>query len=214
MHTEVLSRSQLELLPYLKLFKRSFYLAGGTAVAFHIGHRRSIEFDLFAKSQLNRARVKLRLFNLPFEKKIIFEDVDQLHMLINNVKITFFSFPYSINHPFKFNSPFPVPTLLTLAAMKAFALERRAKWKDYVDIYFILRSYYYSIDDIVAEAGKIFGQQFSGKLFRQQLAFHKDIDYSEPVEYIVKPVPDEEIKTFLIDKATDILRNLPGGSIK
>jgi len=213
MHTEVLSRSQLELLPYLKPFKRSFYLAGGTAIAFHIGHRRSIDFDLFTNAQLNKSRIKGRLLNIPYDKKTIFEDVDQLHLLINNVKITFLSFPYGINHPIKFDSSIPVPTLLTLAAMKAFALGRRAKWKDYVDIYFIVRNYY-SIDDIVTEAGKNFGQQFSGKLFRQQMAFHKDIDYSEPVEFIAHPVPDEEIKTFLIDKATDILRNLPGASIR
>jgi len=41
-------------------------------------------------------------------------------------------------------------------------------------------------------------------LFREQLSFHKDIDYSEPVEFLVQPVPDDEIKAFLIDKATDI----------
>ena len=28
-----------------------------------------------------------------------------------------------------------------LAAMKAYALGRRAKWKDYVDLYFILRDF-------------------------------------------------------------------------
>jgi len=38
----------------------------------------------------------------------------------------------------------------------------------------------------------------------KELTFHKDIDYSEPVEYLVQPVPDDEIKNFLIDKATDI----------
>lgn len=32
------------------------------------------------------------------------------------------------------------------------------------------------------------------KLFREQLAFHKDIDYSEPVEYIGTPAPEDEIK--------------------
>jgi hypothetical protein len=34
--------------------------------------------------------------------------------------------------------------------------------------------------------------------------FHKDIDYSEQVEYLLSAVAEEEIKTFLIDKATDI----------
>jgi hypothetical protein len=87
--------------------------------------------------------------------------------------------------------------------MKAFALGRRAKWKDYVDLYFILRDFY-TIREISAEALKIFGQMFSEKLFREQLAFHKDIDYSEPVDFITTIVNDNEIKDFLIDKSTDL----------
>jgi len=178
-------------------------MVGGTAIALHLGHRRSVDFDLFTFSQLNKSRIKGKLIPIPFKQVPIFEDIDQLHLLINNVKITFFSFPYPILHPIKVGSTITIPTLLSLAAMKAFALGRRAKWKDYVDLYFIIRDYY-PIEDICKEAGKIFNQQFSGKLFRQQLAFHKDIDYSEAVEYLVHPVPKEEIKSFLIDKATDI----------
>ena len=87
--------------------------------------------------------------------------------------------------------------------MKAFALGRRAKWKDYVDLFFILRDYY-TIEEISIEAKKIFDQLFSEKLFREQLSFHKDIDYSERVEYLIQPIPNDEIKNFLIDKATDI----------
>ena len=47
MHKEILSKYQIELLPLLKQFKREYYLVGGTAIALHIGHRRSIDFDLF-----------------------------------------------------------------------------------------------------------------------------------------------------------------------
>lgn len=46
---------------------------------------------------------------------------------------------------------------------------------------------------------------FSQKLFRAQLAFHKDIDYSEEDEYLVEPIPEKEIRDYLIDVATDIL---------
>ena len=47
MHKEILSENQIELLTLVKQFKRDFYLVGGTAIALHIGHRRSIDFDLF-----------------------------------------------------------------------------------------------------------------------------------------------------------------------
>ena len=203
MHTEIFNHEQIELLPYIKGFKRSFYMVGGTAVALHIGHRRSIDFDLFTFAQLNKSRIKGKLLHIPFNQMPIFEDIDQLHLLINNCKLTFFSYPYNVLHPVSVGSIISIPSLLSLAAMKAFALGRRAKWKDYVDLYFIIHNYY-TIKEISREADKIFSQQFSEKLFRQQLAFHKDIDYTEHVEYLVTAVPENEIKAFLIDKATDL----------
>jgi len=203
MHTEILSKKQVELLPFIKGFNRSFYLVGGTAIALYIGHRRSIDFDLFTSVPLNKTRIKGKLFKIPFKQLPIFEDSDQLHILMNEVKITFFSFPFPVNHPVKVDAFINVPTLLSLAAMKAFALGRRAKWKDYVDLYFIMHEYH-SLMEICKEADHIFGQQFSEKLFRQQLAFHKDIDYSETVEFIVPPVPDDVIKDFLTNRAIDI----------
>lgn len=165
MHTEIFKDRQVELLPYIKGFKRSFYMVGGTAIALHIGHRRSIDFDLFTDKQLNKVRIKGKLMEFPFNKIPIFEDFDQLHLLINEVKITFFSFPFPVKHPIKVGENMNMPTLLSLAAMKAFALGRRAKWKDYVDLYFIIRDYH-SLKEICAEAEEIFEQQFSEKLFR------------------------------------------------
>jgi hypothetical protein len=203
MQRQIINPQQSTLIPYLKNFKRSFYLAGGTAVALHIGHRRSIDFDLFSPVDLNKTRIKAKLRIIPFEQKPIFEDYDQLHLLINNVKVSFLNYPYPIEHAVKFNSFITLPTLLTLAAMKAFTLGRRAKWKDYVDLYFILRDYY-SIKEIAKQAHEIFGSLFSEKLFREQLSFHQDIDYSEPLEYMVTPVSDMEIKNLLIDKATNL----------
>lgn len=178
-------------------------MVGGTAVALHIGHRRSIDFDLFTLAQLSKSRIKAKLSKVPFASLPIFEDIDQLHLLMNEVKLTFFSFPFPVQHPVKVDSTISIPTLLSLAAMKAYALGRRAKWKDYVDIYFILRDFY-TIEEVSLEANKIFGQLYSEKLFRGQLAFHKDIDYSESVEFLVTPVSNDEIKTFLTDKAIDI----------
>jgi hypothetical protein len=47
MHKEVLDNNQLELLPLVKEFKKTFYLVGGTAIALQIGHRRSIDLALY-----------------------------------------------------------------------------------------------------------------------------------------------------------------------
>ena len=61
---------------------------------------------------------------------------------------------------------------------------------------------YFSIEDISVEAIQVFGQLFSEKLFREQLAFHEDIDYSEPIDYMPGfNVPEQKIKEFLINKS-------------
>jgi len=203
MHPEIFSKNQTELLPYIKKFQKSFFMVGGTAIALHLGHRRSIDFDLFTSTRLVKHRIKNKLLEIPYPQVPLFEDFDQLHLSIHDVKVTFFSFPYPIEHGVKVDSFISIPTLMTLASMKAFALGGRAKWKDYVDLYYILRDHY-TIEDICIEAKVNFGQMFSEKLFREQLAFHKDINYSEPVEYISTPVPEDEIKNFLIEKAIDI----------
>jgi len=203
MHFEILTDGQVALLKYIEEFHRKFYLVGGTAIAFNLGHRRSLDFDLFCRTGLAKHQIRNKLIKVPFKQIKLFEDTDQLHLLINGIKVTFFSFPYPILHTQKAGKYLSMPTLLTLASMKAFALGRRAKWKDYVDLYFILRDHY-TINEISDEAVKNFGQLFSEKLFREQLAFHKDINYSEPVEYLFKVPSDDEIKQFLIDKALDI----------
>ena len=200
MHTEILHTQQLELLTHLKAFNKSFYLVGGTAIALYLGHRRSIDFDLFSSTPLVKHRIKKKLIKIPFQQITIFEDVDQIHLIINDVKVTFFYYPYIVPHKEKTSENFSIPSLLSLAAMKAFALGRRAKWKDYVDMYFILK-YHFSIEEISLESIKIFDNQFAEKLFRQQLAFHKDIDFSETVEFINNPVSESEIMEFLIEKA-------------
>lgn len=57
MHKKILSKNQTELLPLVTKFKREFYLVGGTAIALHIGHRQSIDFDLFKEKSINKKKL-------------------------------------------------------------------------------------------------------------------------------------------------------------
>lgn len=91
--------------------------------------------------------------------------------------------------------------MLDLAAMKAYALGGRAKWKDYVDLYFLLKASI-SFQEIVQKANELFTHFFNEKLFREQLAYFADIDYSEIVDYLVPAPSEEEIKQFLTEIAT------------
>ena len=53
MHPEILTHGQIQLLSLIKKFAPQFGLVGGTAVALQLGHRRSIDFDLFSQKEFN-----------------------------------------------------------------------------------------------------------------------------------------------------------------
>lgn len=87
--------------------------------------------------------------------------------------------------------------------MKAYALGRRAKWKDYVDLYFLIRDHY-TISEISQKTLEIFEGNFNTKLFREQLCYFEGINYDEEVEYLIpNPPSDAEVKRFLIEKAIE-----------
>jgi len=201
MHPEILSKEQKELLPLIQQFKREFYLVGGTAIALQIGHRRSIDFDLFKLSNLNAAKTLKKIRDAKISYTITRRVSEQINILTNSVKFTFFQYPYAIDAKVEFENCLRMPNLLTLAAMKAYALGHRSKWKDYVDLYFLLRGHC-MLNEVANKADILFGQMFSQKLFRSQLAFHKDIDFSEPVEFLPGfEVEEKTVKEFLIDVA-------------
>ena len=195
-HKEILTEEQLKLLPLIRKFKRNFYMVGGTAIALHLGHRRSIDFDLFTKSKINRKPLEDRLIKYGYKFKTLHITPQEWTFFIGKVKFTFYQFFYSIHAGINFDEIIRMPSLLDLAAMKAYALGDRAKWKDYVDLYFIFQNNI-SLKQIARKATALFEEGFSEKLFREQLSYYADINYDEVVEYIVPEPSKEEIKLFL-----------------
>lgn len=183
MHKEILSKEQVELLPLLKLFSKDFGLVGGTAIALQVGHRSSIDFDLFTDRQFSNLRIRNIIQKNIKINNVIVDKSDEFTILFGKVKFTFFHYPYKISYSKKIDHTIKMPDLLTLAAMKAFSLGRRAKWKDYVDLFFIIKDYF-SIEEIIKRAKKIFGNEFNEKIFRVQLSYFKDIDFSEKIIWL------------------------------
>ncbi len=203
MHREILSGEQVRLLPTVKQFRREFYLAGGTAVALYIGHRRSVDFVLFKEGKLNNKKIIAKISESGFPVSVTRRVTEQVNMTVGNVKFTFLEYPFKIVAKNSIEDIIRLPELIDLAAMKAYALGQRSKWKDYVDLYFILKSHY-SISQISQRASEIFDQLFSEKLFRAQLSYFDDIDYTEPVDYSSSTASEEEIKVYLTDKSVNI----------
>lgn len=201
MHSEILNDRQTELLPLLAQFRREYYLVEGTAIALYLGHRRSIDFDLFKPSAINHKRNLDKIADASFPHTVTRRVAEQMNLIVNDVKLTFFQYPFPVEPTAKFETYFRLPSLLQLAAMKAYALGRRSKWKDYVDLYFLLRDHF-TIADITDCATRLFGELFSEKMFRSQLCYFDDIDYTEAVDWLIpNPPTDDEIKQTLTDIA-------------
>jgi len=203
-HKEILSEGQLRMLGLIQQFKKDFYMAGGTAIALQIGHRRSIDFDLFSEKALDTLKIIRTIKKTGHRVKATLEaSQEELSLVVDDVKITFLEYPFDIKHEVDFDTIITMPDLLTLAAMKAYSLGRRSKWRDYVDLYFILRNFF-TIKDISAKAREIFGGNFNERLFREQLCYFEDIDFSEKIHFMKDPVSDIIIKDFLRKVAVEI----------
>ncbi|MFN0214334.1 MAG: hypothetical protein ACKVT2_08780 [Saprospiraceae bacterium] len=201
MFPNILSEQQHKLLPFVQQMSREYYLVGGTAIALQIGHRRSIDFDLFKKASVRKEKIAKLLSDQGLKWQLLFADSESFHILLNGVKLTFFQFPFDIPTKLVFEG-IRIPDLLHLASMKSYALGRRAKWKDYTDLYFLFRDHF-AIEEVIDKTSELFPGLFSPKLFRQQLCYFQDIDYSEEVSFIPGcEVSERDIKSFLIDIAT------------
>ena len=198
MYPDILTDTQKALIPHFELFAKEYYLVGGTAIALYLGHRKSIDFDLFTYDKIKLKSIKKWKDDLSFTPiNTIYEASDQIHFIISDVKVTFMQFPYRVRCIDSFYG-LSIPSLLSLAGMKAFALNRRAKWKDYVDLYFFMKDHF-SLKQIIKEADDIFGSAFNSQLFRRQLSFFDDINYTEKVEYVGEDVQDNIITEFLTE---------------
>ena len=194
-YKEILTDEQKKILPLVGKFAKDFGLVGGTAIALNIGHRRSIDFDLFSLKEFDNYQIKRKISKNYKIESTINDEEGQYTVLIRGVRFTFLYYPYKISFSEKFNNVIKLPNLLTLATMKAFALSRRANWKDYVDLYFIMKDYF-SLNEISKQGGKIFGKEFNEKIFRESLAYFKDINYGEKVIFM----PGFEVSDTIIKK--------------
>lgn len=184
MHDTILVDKQKRLLPLVHKFSKDFGLVGGTAIALYIGHRRSIDFDLFTDEEFDNLAIRKKIYNYGKKIEYVFLNLkDEYTVLVGGVKFTFFHYPFKIKFSKNLDHVIKLPDLLTLAAMKAHALGRRAKWRDYVDLYFITKQYH-GLDAIIKKAHQIFGAEFNEKMFRTQLSYFEDIDHSEKIIFM------------------------------
>lgn len=180
--TEILPDSQKEVWSLLKpAAKMGFTLYGGTAIALQLGHRQSVDFDLFTDSEINECAI---LRKMPFLKQgqVIQASGNTITMVypVNKepVKISMFGgIAFGrVGTPLVANGhELPVASLDDLMATKLKVILQRAEKKDYMDIAEMIRSGV-SLGKGIGSASAMFGKTFPPKDCLAALTYFKDGD--------------------------------------
>lgn len=175
-------------------FLEKYVLVGGSALSMHLCHRKSEDLDFFTyEDSFNKKEIFEYIKK--FENKEILNQTDeQVDILLDGVKVTFFNAQWAFLKPMKIEK-FNLSSLEAIAAMKINALFLRAKYRDYYDIYFLVKKSMGLRKMFECSLEVLEGINF--KLFSVALVYTDDIEddnieYLEPVEDISK----EEIRDF------------------
>lgn len=142
MFYNILDKKRLGILPLFRNFKDTFYLAGGTSLALHLGHRDSVDFDFFCEENINTKELFERLREIFAGHKLlkIQDEPNTLTLLIDeSVKISFFTYKYKLIDKTVSDENLTYASIQDIACMKLSAITGRANNKDYIDLYFILK---------------------------------------------------------------------------
>jgi len=174
----------------LKPALADFHLAGGTSLALQIGHRLSVDLDLFG--------------NRPFEKQEILDEISDLAPIqlmhetknilvlnVQDVKVDFVNYRYPLISKIKEIENIRLVGLEDIAAMKIAAITGRGKKRDFFDLYCLLK--HFSLKEIFNFYSEKFddGNQF---MAARSLTYFLDADEDEDLNQLGVKIKWETIK--------------------
>ena len=200
--TEVLPKAQQEIWPLLAPAPGlSFVLYGGTAIALHLGHRVSLDFDFFSSASLDKKEVE-GAFAFMRDARTIQEDENTLVVTVampsGPVKVSFFGDLTigRINEPLLTkDSTLLVASIEDLLATKLKVILDRAEAKDYRDIAAML-SAGVSLERALGAFAKMYGKDPGLPL--RAIGFFKDGDLPS------LPKSDQDILRAARDRVSEI----------
>ncbi len=218
---KVLSPEQINCKPILEEFCNSHILVGGTAIALILGHRKSIDFDLFSFGPQGTGKQlfqRIQSTGLTLEEGSSFnylsdEEESEVEILINGVRVQLIDFSRT---PYNTQITIPpsqivcesirIPSILDLASMKLYAMMYRKKWKDAVDLYFLVNEKNLKFSEIVDNTNRIFQEcyKIEGTL---DTILAEEWDKTEAVEYLAKGLDDEIVENYLIELVHKYIEN-------
>ena len=118
----------------------SFYLAGGTGLALHLGHRRSVDLDFFLAGDFEEDFLLQKMQRLEgfalVEKKL-----GTIYAHIRGTKVSFIAYTYPVLFPFQLFLGASVADPRDIGCMKISAIASRGTKRDFIDLYAVSQHY-------------------------------------------------------------------------
>jgi Nucleotidyl transferase AbiEii toxin, Type IV TA system len=181
---DILPPAQRRLWPQLSATPPEFTLYGGTAIALHLGHRSSVDFDFFAATPFAPNGL-MRSVNYLANATVRQSAPNTLAVTVNPdapVQLSFFGGLNlgEVAPPGIATGPdIKIASLLDLAGCKVAVVTQRAELKDYLDIHALLTQANIPLAEMLAAARVIYGDEFSPLLCLKALAYHEDAGLAE-----------------------------------
>lgn len=119
-----------------KTFK-DFNLVGGTSLALQIGHRISVDIDMFGISEINELGFNQELDRLG-KITVLKKSKNIIVYAIDEIKVDFVNYNYPLLKPIKVVEGIRLISMEDIAAMKLNAISGRGSKKDFIDLFYLL----------------------------------------------------------------------------
>jgi Nucleotidyl transferase AbiEii toxin, Type IV TA system len=199
MHPEILEGPQKSLLAVLGRagIPPALYLAGGTALALHLGHRKSVDLDFF-HSEKFEAEEFLTVLQRIGEFQVRRSDPGTLTARVEGVEVSFVRYQYPmLDSPMKVEFGPPIAQVRDIACMKLSAIMARGSRRDFVDLYGVCQHG----DSLEAVYGW-FQQKYRGISYdpyhlARSLVYFLDAE-EERMPVMLRPYRWDEVKAFFV----------------
>lgn len=177
-----------------------FNLVGGTALALQLGHRNSIDIDLFTNQEYDTNSL-LTILRKDFNVEVIFTAPNTLLTFVDKVKTDFITHNYPLVNPPITEEGITYLSLQDIAAMKLNAISNSGmRLKDFIDVYFLLE--HFSLHQMI-EFYTIKYPNFNPLIPLRAVGYFDDIDPEIDPPKLRHPLPLKKIK----DRITSSILN-------
>jgi hypothetical protein len=172
----------------------TFYLAGGTALALHMGHRLSDDFDFFTLENFDNDHLANTLSGLgKFER--LTEAENTLHGRIDDVNVSFLGYRYPLLKELIRDGHIKIAGMADIACMKLSAMAARGSRKDFIDLFFILKQY--SLNELFSWYREKYQIPDYDYVLLKSLIYFQDAD-EDPMPVMIKKITWDHIKEELM----------------